>query len=127
LPDPEILKHLRYTPSHEWVKMEGNIATVGITNYAQKELGEIVNVELPKLHAKLKMGEEACVLESTKAAADVYAPIAGTVIEINTAVKADPTLINKKAEGTWLFKLEVKDKKELDYLLTLEKYKELVG
>lgn len=119
---------IRYTPSHEWIRIEGKKGTVGITNHAQKELGDIVHVELPKLHRHLLMGHETCVLESTKAAADVYAPVAGTITAINEHLKADASLVNKHPESTgYLFEMEIADPKEIDYLLTLEQYRELIS
>lgn len=99
----------RFTPTHEWIEMDGDIGTVGISNHAQKELGEIVFVELPEIEQELETGEEACVLESTKAAADVYSPASGKVIAVNEQVKINPSLINKAAESSgWLYKMLVK-------------------
>lgn len=120
---------IRFTPSHEWVRIEGNKATVGITSYAQKELGDIVHVELPKLHHILQMGEEACVLESTKAAADVYAPVSGKILALNEQLKSEASLVNQDPESSgYLFEMEIADPKELDYLLTFERYQsEVLG
>jgi len=99
---------MEHTDSHEWLERKGNIGTVGITDAAQKELGEIVFIQLPKVGQKLKKGEEAAVLESTKAAVDVYSPAAGKVIEINEKVRATPGLVNQSAESSgWLFRLEL--------------------
>ena len=106
------------TESHEWLQVNGNVGTVGITAYAQNELGEIVFVELPKVGQTVKAKEEVCVLESTKAAADVYAPVSGKIIAINDALKKDPSLINKSAETAgWLFQIELTHPKELEHLL----------
>jgi len=100
------MKH--FTPTHEWIEMEGSIGTVGISDHAQKELGEIVYIELPKVGQMVHKGEEVCVLESTKAAADVYSPASGRVIAINDTVAQIPSLINRAAESAgWLYKLEV--------------------
>jgi glycine cleavage system H protein len=111
-----------YTDSHEWIDV--NTGQVGITVHAQKELGEIVHIELPKIGQQVKMGEELAVLESTKAAADVYAPVGGKVIEVNEAVKRNLALLNEDPEKAgWLFRLEIGKKQELDYLLTEERYK----
>ncbi len=105
-----------FTPSHEWIDASG---TVGITAFAQKELGEIVFVQLPKIGSALKMGEEACVLESTKAAADVYAPVSGKVIAVNSEL----SLLNKSPESAgWLFKLTLDNPAELKGLMTQEEY-----
>ena len=114
---------IRYSPSHEWIHIEKNEATVGITAHAQKELGEIVHIELPKIGARLKFGEETAVLESTKAAADVYAPVSGEITEINEELKKNPALLNHTPESKgWLFKMKISDEKELDYLLSHAQY-----
>lgn len=113
----------KYTETHEWIEVNGNAATVGITSFAQKELGDIVYVELPKVGAHVKKGEEAAVLESTKAAADVYSPISGTITTVNTVLGEKPELINSSAEQEgWLFKLSIKDTKELDGLMDQDEY-----
>lgn len=114
---------MRFTESHEWITCEGKIGTVGITDHAQKELGEIVHIELPKVGGKVKAGEEVCVLESTKAAVDIYAPVSGKITAVNELLRSDPT----KLKGTaWLFKIELSDAKELEGLLTSSDYKSLV-
>ncbi len=119
---------MRYTVSHEWVALEGKVATVGVTDFAQKELGDIVYIELPKVGQVFKMGEETCVLESTKAAADTYAPVSGKVVAVNETVAKNPSLINRSAEeGGWLFKIELKDPKEWDVLLSQQDYLSLVA
>lgn len=112
-----------YTESHEWISIQGKIGTVGITDYAQKELGQIVHIELPKINQSLKAGDEVCVLESTKAAADIYTPVSGIVTEVNENVQKTPTLLNQSAETTgWLYRIELADPSELKNLMTLEKY-----
>ncbi|MDP1608410.1 MAG: glycine cleavage system protein GcvH [Chlamydiales bacterium] len=94
--------------SHEWIRVEENIGTVGISDHAQKELGEIVYIELPQIGQLVKEGEEVCVLESTKAAADVYSPASGKVIAVNESVRQTPSLINRAAESSgWLYKIEL--------------------
>jgi Glycine cleavage system H protein (lipoate-binding) len=99
---------MRFTPTHEWISIEGHLATIGISDHAQKELGEIVYVELPKIGQIVQSGEEVCVLESTKAAADVYSPASGKVIAINELLRETPSLINRAAESSgWLYKLEL--------------------
>ena len=107
-----------YTSDHEWLQIEGDVATIGITDYAQSQLGDVVFVELPKLGRSLKKAEAAAVVESVKAASDVYAPITGEVVEINESLTADPALVNSDAGGkAWFFKLKISDKSELDGLM----------
>lgn len=122
---PELLK---YTATHEWVRLEeNNIACVGITAYAQGLLGDIVYVELPAIKKNLKQREEACVLESVKAAADVYAPLSGVVTEINTALDNSPELINANSyEEGWLFRLQLSDSSELAHLLDFTTYQQQI-
>src|SRR5687768_11329490 len=99
---------MKYTKSHEWIEVPKNsdVGVVGVSNYAQKELGEIVYIELPRVGKEIKAGAEAAVLESTKAAADVYSPISGTIIEVNERLKTMPELINQNAEKDgWIFKI----------------------
>lgn len=116
-----------FTESHEWVKLDGHVATVGITSYAQNELGEIVAIELPKVGQEVKAKEEVCVLESTKAAADVYSPVSGKIIAINSALKNDPSTINGHSETTgWLFQIELKSPKELESLMSGKEYRALI-
>lgn len=90
---------MRYTDSHEWIRFDGNQAVVGISYHAQEELGEIVYIEFPKIGKELKAGEEMAVIESTKAASDVYSPVAGTIVAVNEALKKTPSLINSDPEG----------------------------
>lgn len=121
-------KDCRYTKDHEWIKIEGDTATVGVTDFAQSELGEIVFVELPQIGKALTAGGSFCVLESTKAASDVYSPIAGTVKEVNESVRADPTTINREAQGNgWLVKLTGFDPKAVESLMTSEQYAAHIG
>src|ERR1700745_2923910 len=104
-----------YTADHEWLRIEGDVATIGITDYAQSQLGDVVFVELPKVGRSLKKTEAAAIVESVKAAPDVYAPLSGEVLEINDAVVAEPALVNSDAAGkAWFFKLRIADKQELD-------------
>ena len=106
-----------YTPDHEWLRIEGDVATIGITDYAQTQLGDVVFVELPKVGRALKKAEAAAVVESVKAASDVYAPITGEVIEVNDALVADPSLINSDpGKAAWFFKLKIANKGDLDGL-----------
>ena len=112
-----------YTADHEWLKIEGDVATVGITDYAQSQLGDVVFVDLPKAGRKLKKAEAAAVVESVKAASDVYAPLTGDVIESNAALAAEPALVNSDAAGAWFFKIKIADKGELDGLMDEAAYK----
>jgi glycine cleavage system H protein len=113
-----------FTPDHEWLRIEGDIATIGVTDYAQSQLGDVVFVELPKLGRQLKKAEAAAVVESVKAASDVYAPITGEVIEVNEALTAEPALVNSDAGGAaWFFKLRIADKSELDGMMDDAAYK----
>ena len=113
-----------YTSDHEWLKIEGDVATVGITDYAQQQLGDIVFVELPKIGRSLKKAEAAAVVESVKAASDVYAPISGEVLEVNNALESEPALVNTDAGGqAWLFKIKISDKSELGELMDEAAYK----
>jgi glycine cleavage system H protein len=113
-----------YTPDHEWLRIEGDTATIGITDFAQSQLGDVVFVELPKVGRKLKKAEAAAVVESVKAASDVYAPVSGEVVEINEAVTAEPALVNSDAAGkAWFFKVKIADRSELDGLMDEAAYK----
>jgi glycine cleavage system H protein len=118
---------MKYTDQHEWVAVEGNVATVGITDYAQGQLGDVVFVELPEEGKSFAMGDQAAVVESVKAAAEVYAPITGEIVEINEALNAKPELVNEDATGDgWFFKIEIDDESELDSLMDAKEYKEFV-
>lgn len=120
-------KDLRYTKDHEWVRLEDGKARVGITDHAQKSLGDIVYVELPPLGRSVKKGERAATVESVKAVGEVFAPLSGKVVEVNPAVTASPDLINKDPYGQgWLFVLEIADSQEMETLLTPEAYEELL-
>ena len=113
-----------FTTDHEWVRIEGDVATVGITDYAQSQLGDVVFVELPKVGRTLKRAEAAAVVESVKAASDVYAPISGEVVEVNEAITGEPALVNSDAAGkAWFFKMKIADKGELGGLMDEAAYK----
>ncbi|PIT01412.1 glycine cleavage system protein H [Bradyrhizobium nitroreducens] len=113
-----------YTSDHEWLAIDGDVATVGITDYAQQQLGDVVFVELPKVGRSLKKAEAAAVVESVKAASDVYAPISGEVLETNAELAAEPALVNSDAQGkAWFFKLRIADKSELGGLMDEAAYK----
>src|SRR5579863_3840695 len=114
---------MKFTDSHEWIKVENGIGTVGITDRAQRELGEVVYLELPAVGKHVKAGQEVAVLESTKAAADIYAPVSGEIIAINQRLQDFIKEINTSAEHNgWLFKIKLSHPEELDKLLTLEQY-----
>ena len=107
-----------FTADHEWLRIEGDVATVGVTDYAQSQLGDVVFVELPIVGRSLKKAEAAGVVESVKAASDVYAPISGEVVEVHDALSGEPALVNSDAAGTaWFFKLKIADKSELEGLM----------
>jgi glycine cleavage system H protein len=113
-----------YTEEHEWIRVEGDTATVGITDFAQGQLGDIVFVELPDAGRQVTKGGEAAVVESVKAASDVYAPVSGEVLEANQALVDDPSLVNTAPEGDgWFFRLRLSDTGELDGLMDAESYK----
>ena len=113
-----------FTSDHEWLKIDGDVATVGITDYAQTQLGDVVFVELPKIGRQLKKADAAAVVESVKAASDVYAPISGEIVAINEALAAEPALVNSDAnDGAWFFKIRIADKAELDGLMDEAAYK----
>jgi len=116
-----------FTKEHEWVSVEGDTATVGISNHAQEQLGDIVFAEVPEAGRKLTKGQEAAVVESVKAASDVYAPVSGEVIEGNAAVNDDPALVNSDPEGQgWFFKLRLDNPAELDGLMDESAYRSWV-
>jgi len=114
---------MRFTETHEWIDVKENVGVVGVSAFAQKELGDIVYVELPKVGREVKKGQEAAVLESTKAAADVYSPASGKIIEVNATLNQKPELVNTSSEGEgWLFKLQLSDPQELTGLLDKQAY-----
>jgi glycine cleavage system H protein len=117
-----------FTEEHEWIDVSGQTATIGITDYAQEQLGDVVFVEVPVAGAQLVKGKEAAVVESVKAASDVFAPVTGTVTEGNAALEADPALVNTSPEGDgWFFKLTMSDPGELDGLMDEAAYKDFVA
>jgi glycine cleavage system H protein len=117
-----------YTQEHEWLAVDGTTATVGVTDYAQAQLGDVVFVELPEVGRVVAKGKEAAVVESVKAASDVYSPVSGTVIEANAALTDDPALVNSAPEGEgWFFKLTLSDASELDGLMDAAAYKAWVA
>ncbi len=118
---------MKYTKDHEWIKVDGNSATVGISPYAAGQLGDVVYVELPDVERELAKGDEACVVESVKAASEVYAPVSGTVTAGNEALEDAPETVNADAAGAgWFFKMTIADASELDALMDEAAYKEYV-
>lgn len=118
----------RYTKDHEWIRIDGNEAVVGITDFAQEQLGDVVYVELPEIGRKVEKGEEAGVVESVKAASEVYAPASGEVVAVNAALADDPARVNKDAIGAgWFFKLKLANPQELDALMDEAAYKEFTA
>jgi len=123
----EVRNNLKYTETHEWLKIEEKIVKVGITDHAQSELTDIVFVELPKVGKEVKKGEELCVVESVKSVTEIYAPISGKIANVNNNLEDSPETINESPydEG-WLVEIEVKDKSEFNSLLDAETYKEMI-
>ena len=116
-----------FTEDHEWVRVDGDVATVGITDYAQEQLGDIVFIELPDVGKTLAQGDDAAVVESVKAASDIYAPISGDVEEVNDGLDGEPGRINQDAEGEgWFFRMTVSDPSELDNLMDEDAYQAFV-
>ncbi len=123
-----IPNELKYAETHEWVRVHGDKATVGVTDHAQKELLDVVFVELPQVGRKVKKGEACVVVESVKAASDVYSPVSGEVVAINNDLAKDPSLVNTDPYGKgWMFEIRLSDLKESDLLLSAEKYRQTIG
>jgi glycine cleavage system H protein len=119
---------IRYTKDHEYVRLDGDVATVGITDHAQEQLGDIVFVELPAVGKSVEQGAEAAVVESVKAASEVYAPLSGEVVEVNGALEGEPAKVNADPLGEgWFLKLKVKDKSQFDALMDEAAYNEFVS
>jgi glycine cleavage system H protein len=119
---------LKFTQDHEWIRMDGDVATVGITPHAQDQLGDLVFIELPQVGKTLEKGAAASVVESVKAASDVYSPVSGEVVEVNKAIVDEPSIVNSDPVGAgWFFKLKVADPAELDGLMDEAAYKALTG
>jgi glycine cleavage system H protein len=118
----------RYTKEHEWIRLDGDVAVVGITEHAQSQLGDVVFVELPEVGKSFAAGDEAAVVESVKAASEVYAPASGEVVDVNAALADTPATVNEDAEGKgWFLKLKLKDPAELEQLMSAEQYKDYVA
>lgn len=118
---------IRYTKDHEYIRIDGDIGTIGISNHAQDQLGEVVFVELPEIGKQVTQGDELAVVESVKAASEVYAPVSGKVAEVNAALPDSPEKVNADPEGAaWFVKLKIADKGELDKLMSVDDYKSYV-
>ena len=122
-----IVDDLRYTEKHEWARREGNTAVIGLTDYAQDKLGEIVFVELPEIGAEVEAGKGSAVIESVKAVTDLYAPVDGTVVEVNEELLDQPEVINSDPYGAgWVYKIEIKDQGQLSALMDRQAYEKYV-
>ena len=123
----EFPDELKYLQTHEWIRIEDNIATIGITDYAQHQLGDIVYIELPEIGTALKKGSNVAEIESVKAVGELMMPLSGKIIEVNTGLADNPELVNSSPYGAgWMVKIEINNKSEIDELLTVEAYKEIV-
>lgn len=118
-----VIEGLRYSESHEWVKVEGNVAVIGVSDFAQKEMGAITYVDAPEVGDEFEKGEEFGALESVKAASDLFCPVSGNVVEVNEALEDAPELINEDAFANWIIKVEMSDPSEVDTLLDAAGYK----
>ena len=119
---------LKYSKEHEWVKVEGNVATIGITEYAQSELGDIVFVELPETDDEINEGDTFGSIESVKTVSELYAPISGKVVEVNEELEDSPEFVNESPyEKAWMVKVEISDESQIEALFTAEKYSEMIG
>ena len=123
----KIIDGLYYSESHEYVKVEGDFGFIGITDYAQHELGNVVYVDMPEVDDEVSAGEDFGAVESVKAASDLMSPVSGTVVEVNEALEDEPGLINKDAFENWIIKVELSDKSELDSLMDAAAYKAMIG
>lgn len=122
----DLPENLKYSPSHEWSKVDGDVLTVGITDFAQEQLGDVVFVELPEIGAQVAAGGAVAVVESVKTASDIYAPASGEVLEVNSALEDAPETLNSDPyEGGWMFRLRVADTAELDRLLSADDYQKI--
>ena len=122
----KVLEGLLYSESHEWVKVEGDIAVIGVSDFAQAEMGDITYVDLPEVDDEFEAGEEFGALESVKAASDLYCPVSGTVVEVNEELDDTPEKINEDAFGSWIIKVRMSNPDELKALLDAEGYKKLI-
>ncbi|MCX7631445.1 MAG: glycine cleavage system protein GcvH [Geminicoccaceae bacterium] len=117
-----------YTKDHEWIRVEGSIGTVGVSEHAQEQLGDVVYVELPELGRNVKQGEQVAIVESVKAASEVYSPVSGKIVETNQELTDNPALVNEDAEGrAWFFRIELADESELASLMTADGYRDYLA
>ena len=123
----KVIEGLRYSEDHEWVKVEGNIATIGITDYAQKELGDITYADLPEVDDEVEAGDEFGALESVKASSELLCPVSGKVVEVNPELEDAPEKINEDAYEAWIIKVEMNDPAQVDALLDAAAYKAKIG
>ncbi|MGM9868202.1 MAG: glycine cleavage system protein GcvH [Sodaliphilus sp.] len=123
----KIIEGYYYSESHEYVKVEGNVGFVGITDHAQHELGNVVYVDMPEVDDEVSAGEEFGAVESVKAASDLFSPVSGTVLEVNEALEDEPGLVNQDPYANWIMKVELSDPSELDNLMDAAAYKALIG
>ena len=123
----KILEGLKYSESHEWVKVEGNIAVVGVSDFAQKEMGDITYVDMPEVDDEVTAGEEFGALESVKASSELISPVSGTVVEVNSELEDTPEKVNEDAFGAWIIKVKMSDPSELDALMDAAGYKAAIG
>ena len=122
------MSDLRYSKEHEWVRLEGDIATVGISNFAQEQLGDVVFVELPDVGKKVEQSGDACVVESVKAASEVYAPVSGEIVEVNSALEEDPEMVNQSpTEKGWFMKIRVSDPSQVDAMMNEADYNDFTA
>ena len=123
----EVRDDLKYTDTHEWLRLKGDTAIIGITDHAQTELTDIVFVELPEVGKEVKKGEELCIVESVKSVSEIYSPVSGKIVNVNEKLEDAPEAINEKPyDDGWLVELEIKDKSEIDTLLDAESYENLL-
>ena len=123
----KVLEGLKYSESHEWVKVEGNVAVIGVSDFAQKEMGDITYVDLPEEGDEVVAGEEFGALESVKAASDLFSPVSGKVVEVNEELADTPEKVNEDAYAAWIIKVEMSDASQVDALLDAAAYKSLIG
>lgn len=123
----KILEGLKYSESHEWVKVEGNIAVIGVSDFAQAEMGDITYVDMPDVDDAVEAGEEFGALESVKASSELISPVSGTVVEVNEALEDAPEMVNEDAYGAWIIKVEMSDASELVALMDAAAYKAQIG
>ena len=123
----KIMEGLKYSESHEWVKVEGDVAVVGVSDFAQKEMGDITYVDMPEVDDEVTAGEEFGALESVKASSELIAPVSGTVVEVNADLEDTPEKVNEDAYGAWIIKVKMSDPSELDALMDAAAYKAAIG